>query len=93
MILQRQSRARIVVVGSPYVFDPKVSLLLGASFAPVQAVIGQRVAQGVFRPLDTWLITHTFFGLLAQLSKFIDEVPANYLLEQLVDLLTLGIHA
>lgn len=63
------------------------------SFGPVRAVIDEGVARGVFRTLDTRLATHAFFGLLTQFSDLTDEVPTHRLVEQLMDLFTLGVRS
>lgn len=63
------------------------------SFGPVQAVIDKGVTLGMFRSLDTQLATHAFFGLLTQFSDLTDEVPTEYLLEQFMDLFTLGVRS
>lgn len=52
MILQRQSRARIIVVGSPYVFDPKTFLRFCSLYgerpsAPVWALVKSDMAVSV----------------------------------------------
>ena len=65
----------------------------GTSFEPVQAVIDEGVAHGTFRPLDTWLATYAFFGLLTKFSDLTDEVPADHLIEQVMDLFTLGVRS
>ena len=73
--------------------DKVASRFFETSFGPVQAVIGEGVTQGVFRPLDTQLATHAFFGLLTKFSDLTDEVPADYLIEQVMDLFTLGVRS
>ena len=73
--------------------DKIASRFFGTSFAPVQAVIDEGVNQGVFRPLDTQLATYAFFGLLTKFSDLTDEVPADHLLEQVMDLFTLGVRS
>ena len=53
MILQRQSRARIVVVGSPYVFDPKTFLRFRGLYGErPSAPVSQELAGGNTPPLQ-----------------------------------------
>ena len=73
--------------------DKVASRFFGTSFGPVQAVIDEGVSQGVFRPLNTQLATYAFFGLLTKFSDLTDEVPADHLLEQVMDLFTLGVRS